>query len=98
MELLLILGGNPVYNSPADIGFAQGLQRVKTSVNVGLQFNETSLKTTWQIPESHFLEEWGDTRAYDGTVSILQPLIAPLYDTRSALTVLDALLQFPGRS
>jgi molybdopterin-containing oxidoreductase family iron-sulfur binding subunit len=67
-------------------------------VHVCQQFNETSEKTTWQIPESHFLEEWGDTRAYDGIVTIIQPLIAPLYGTRSALTVLDAMLNFPGRS
>lgn len=98
VELLLILGGNPVYNAPADFAFAKGLQKVKTSVHCALHFNETSLKTTWQIPESHFLEEWGDARSYDGTVSIMQPLIAPLYDTRSHLTLLDAILQFPGRS
>ncbi len=98
VELLLILGGNPVYNAPADFAFVQGLQKVKNSIHVALHFNETSLKSTWQIPESHFLEEWGDARAYDGTISILQPLIAPLYNTRSQLTVLDAILQFPGRS
>lgn len=98
VELLLILGGNPVYNAPADFTFAQGLQKVKNSIHASLHFNETSLKTSWRIPESHFLEEWGDARAYDGTVSILQPLIAPLYGTRSHLTVLDAILQFPGRS
>ncbi len=98
VELLLLLGGNPVYNAPADLAFAQGLQKVKNSIHAGLHFNETSLKTSWQIPESHFLEEWGDARAYDGTISILQPLIAPLYGTRSQLTVLDAILQFPGRS
>ncbi len=98
VELLLILGGNPIYNAPADFAFTQGLPKVKNSLHLSQQFNETSLKTTWQIPESHFLEEWADARAFDGTVSILQPLIAPLYDTRSALTVLDAILQFPGRS
>jgi Fe-S-cluster-containing dehydrogenase component/anaerobic selenocysteine-containing dehydrogenase len=98
VELLLILGGNPVYNAPVDFAIAKGLQKVKTSVHCALHFNETSLKTTWHIPESHFLEEWADARSYDGTVSIMQPLIAPLYDTRSHLTLLDAILQFPGRS
>ncbi len=98
VELLLILGGNPVYNAPADFAITEGLKKVKTSVHCALHFNETSLKTTWQIPESHFLEEWGDARSHDGTVSIMQPLIAPLYDTRSHLTLLDAILQFPGRS
>ena len=56
-------------------------QKVKTSIHVGLHFNETSLKSTWHIPEPHFLEDWGDTRALDGTVTFIQPLIAPLYDS-----------------
>ena len=98
VQVLLILGGNPVYNAPADFDFARALEQVKTSVHVGLHFNETSLKTTWHIPEPHFLEDWGDTRAYDGTVSIIQPLIAPLHDSHSQLKVLDAVLQWPGRS
>ncbi|MFL6451653.1 MAG: 4Fe-4S dicluster domain-containing protein [Bryobacteraceae bacterium] len=98
VQVLLILGGNPVYNAPADFAFTNALQKVKTSVHVALHFNETSLKATWHIPEPHFLEDWGDTRAYDGTVSIIQPLIAPLYDSHSQLQVLDAILGWPGRS
>ncbi len=99
VDLLLILGGNPVYNAPVDFNFTVGLERVKTSIHVGTHFNETSLIATWQIPETHFLEDWGDTRSLDGTISIIQPLIAPLYSgSRSQLQVLDAILQFPGRS
>jgi Fe-S-cluster-containing dehydrogenase component len=98
VQVLLILGGNPVYNTPVDLDFTKCLGNVKTSVHVGLHFNETSLKTTWHIPEPHFLEDWGDTRAYDGTISIVQPLIAPLYESHSQLQVLDAVLQWPGRS
>lgn len=99
VELLLILGGNPVYNAPLDFEFTQGLSRVKTSIHTGLHFDETSLKTSWHIPETHFLEDWGDTRAFDGTVSIIQPLIAALYDgSHSQLQILDAILQFPGRT
>ncbi|MFZ0594923.1 MAG: molybdopterin oxidoreductase [Bryobacteraceae bacterium] len=99
VDLLLILGGNPVYNAPVDFNFTAGLERVKTSIHVGTHFNETSLKSTWQIPETHFLEDWGDTRSLDGTISIIQPLIAPLYSgSRSQPQVLDAILQFPGRS
>jgi Fe-S-cluster-containing dehydrogenase component len=98
VQVLLVLGGNPVYNAPADFEFGKALEKVKTSVHVAMHFNETSLKTTWHIPEPHFLEDWGDTRAYDGTVSIIQPLIAPLYNSHSQLQVLDTILQWPGRS
>jgi Fe-S-cluster-containing dehydrogenase component/anaerobic selenocysteine-containing dehydrogenase len=99
VELLLILGGNPIYNAPLDFDFAKGLEKVKTSIHTGLHFDETSSKTTWHIPEPHFLEDWGDARALDGTVSILQPLIAPLYSgSHSQLQILDAIVQLPGRT
>ena len=99
VDLLLILGGNPVYNAPIDFNFTTGIEKVKTSIHVATQFNETSLKTTWHIPEPHFLEDWGDARSLDGTVSIIQPLIAPLYTAvHSQLRILDAMLQFPGSS
>ena len=58
VQVLLILGGNPVYNAPADFEFVRALQQVRTSIHVALHFNETSLKTTWHIPEPHFLEDW----------------------------------------
>jgi molybdopterin-containing oxidoreductase family iron-sulfur binding subunit len=99
IDLLLILGGNPVYNAPVDFEFATGIDKVRTSIHAATQFNETSLKTTWHIPEPHFFEDWGDARAMDGTVTIIQPLIAPLYGgSRSHLQILDGILQFPGRS
>ncbi|HLH06578.1 MAG TPA: TAT-variant-translocated molybdopterin oxidoreductase [Terriglobales bacterium] len=97
VEFLLIFGGNPVYNAPADLGFAERLRKVKTAAHVGLHFNETSVLCHWHIPEPHFLEDWSDARAFDGTVTILQPLIEPLYDSYSFLRVLDAIVQFPGR-
>ena len=98
VDTILILGGNPVFNAPADFNFTDALNKVKLSIRMGLHLDETSLKTTWHIPEPHFLEDWGDTRAYDGTISIMQPLIMPLYNSLSYLKVLDALLKFPGRS
>lgn len=98
VELLLILGGNPLYNAPTDFSFTSALGKIKTSIHVSLHLNETSLKTTWHIPEAHFLEDWSDARALDGTISILQPLIGRLYASRSHIEVLDAVLQFPGRS
>jgi Fe-S-cluster-containing dehydrogenase component/anaerobic selenocysteine-containing dehydrogenase len=97
VDVLLILGGNPIYNAPADLGFAGKLSRVKFSAHIGPTADETSTYCDWHVPESHFLEEWGDTRAYDGTVSIIQPLILPLYDSHSYLHLLDAIIAYPGR-
>ncbi len=99
VDVLLIMGGNPVYNAPVDFNFAEAFNNVKVSIHAATQFNETSLKATWHIPEPHFLEDWGDARSLDGTTSIIQPLIAPLYPgSRSQLQILDTMLQFPGRS
>ncbi len=98
VQMLLILGGNPVYNAPADFDFEDLVAKVPLSIHNSLHFNETSLHTTWHIPVSHFLEDWGDTRAFDGTTTIQQPLIAPLYDSHSHLELLDALLQPDGRT
>jgi molybdopterin-containing oxidoreductase family iron-sulfur binding subunit len=75
VELLVILGGNPVYTAPADFAFAQHLARVPLCVHLGLYVNETSALCHWHIPETHYLEAWGEARAYDGTVSLMQPLI-----------------------
>ena len=97
VELLLIFGGNPVYSAPADMAFADHLKKVHDIVHVGLHHNETSLLCHWHIPEPHFLEDWGDVRSTDGTITILQPLIEPLYESRSYLSVLDAIVKFPGR-
>jgi MoCo/4Fe-4S cofactor protein with predicted Tat translocation signal len=97
VDLLLILDGNPVFNAPVDFDFASRLNKVKTSIHVSLHHDETSVKCTWAIPESHFLEHWSDTRAFDGTITIAQPLIYPLYDSRSHLEFLDAVLRPPGR-
>jgi Fe-S-cluster-containing dehydrogenase component/anaerobic selenocysteine-containing dehydrogenase len=98
VELLLIFGGNPVYNAPSDLAFPEHLKKVKTVIHVSLYHNETSDLCHWHIPEPHFLEDWGDTRSLDGTVSIMQPLIEPLYESHSYLNLLDVIVQFPGRS
>ena len=98
VEVLLIVGGNPVYNAPADLAFAERLRKVKTAVHAGLHFDETSQLCDWHVPASHFFEEWSDSRAFDGTVTILQPMIEPLYETRSILALLDGIRQYPPRS
>ena len=83
VEMLVILGGNPVYAAPADLDFAAALDKVPLRVHHGLAPDETAERCHWHLPASHPLESWSDVRAADGTVSIVQPLIAPLYDTLS---------------
>jgi molybdopterin-containing oxidoreductase family iron-sulfur binding subunit len=87
VDLLVILGGNPAYDAPSDLGFADVLKsnKVQLRVHFGLYQNETAELCQWHINQAHELEAWGDARAYDGTVSIIQPLIAPLYSGKSAL-------------
>ena len=84
VNLLVVLSANPVYSAPADLDFATAMSRVPLRVHLGAHVNETAELCHWQIPEAHFLESWSDTRAFDGTVSIVQPLILPLYAARSA--------------
>ena len=83
----IILGGNPVYNAPADLNFAE-LLGLRDSIHLSLYRNETSQACKWHIPQTHWLEAWGDVRAWDGTASMAQPLIAPLYDGKSAIEFL----------
>src|SRR2546426_200219 len=97
VDMLVILGGNPVYAAPADLDFAANLLKVNLRVYLGLYDNETAELCQWHIPEAHYLEAWGDARAYDGTASIIQPLIAPLYDGKSAHELLAVLLGQPAR-
>ncbi len=96
VDALFIIGGNPVYDSPADIDFAAGLDKVAFRVHLGPYTNETSELCHWHLPESHYLEAWSDVRSIDGTVSIVQPLIRPLYKSHSAHELLSALNGKPG--
>lgn len=95
VDVLIILGGNPVYNAPADLGFKSALGSVAFRAHLSLYENETSAYCQWNIPEAHYLEGWGDIRAYDGTASIIQPLIQPLYDGKSASEFLSGLFDVP---
>jgi molybdopterin-containing oxidoreductase family iron-sulfur binding subunit len=88
---LLILGGNPVYDAPVDLGFADALKKVTNTAHLSGYVNETSTQCAWNLPESHYLEAWGDARSWDGTVSVVQPLIQPLYDSKSAIEVMALL-------
>jgi MoCo/4Fe-4S cofactor protein with predicted Tat translocation signal len=95
---LVMLGGNPAYNTPADLEFARHLSNVGLRVHLSSEVNETSALCQWHIPQNHFLECWGDARAFDGTVSLIQPLIQPLYEGKSPAEVIEAMLIQPGRN
>jgi molybdopterin-containing oxidoreductase family iron-sulfur binding subunit len=89
VETLIIIGGNPAYNTPADLRLdLNRLNKVKLRAHVSLYNDETSDLCHWHIPATHYLESWGDARSYDGTVTLVQPLIQPLYEGRSAYEVL----------
>jgi molybdopterin-containing oxidoreductase family iron-sulfur binding subunit len=92
VDLLLILDANPVYSAPADLHFADHVAKVKLRVHLGLYEDETAALCHWHIPAAHYLEAWSDVRTFDGTVSIVQPLVAPLYGGKSAHELLAVLL------
>jgi molybdopterin-containing oxidoreductase family iron-sulfur binding subunit len=98
VDLLLVLGGNPVFNSPVEIGMADRIQKARLRIHLSLYSDETSAVCQWHLPEAHYLESWGDARAFDGTVSIQQPLIQPLYNGKSQIEVLQMLTEDPEQS
>jgi molybdopterin-containing oxidoreductase family iron-sulfur binding subunit len=98
VEVLLILGGNPVYNAPADLSFGDAMANVRLRVHLTQHVNETSELCHWNIPEAHAMESWGDIRSFDGTISIIQPLIAPLKGGKTAHQLLAVLLGEIGTS
>ena len=91
VDLLVVIGANPVYSTPADLDFKTAMESVAMRVHAGLYHDETAELCHWHLPMAHDLEAWGDARSYDGTLTVVQPLIAPLYRGRSALEVLAAL-------
>jgi molybdopterin-containing oxidoreductase family iron-sulfur binding subunit len=88
VQTLVVLGGNPVFDAPADLDFATAMAKVPHSIALGQTFDETSSKAEWHIPRAHYLESWGDARAVGGTLSVVQPLILPLFGGRTAVEVL----------
>ncbi len=91
VDTLLVLDSNPAYAAPSDLNFIEALRHVPHVVHLGLYRDETGLLAEWHLPMAHQLEAWSDARAYDGTVGIAQPLIAPLFAGRSAHEVLAVL-------
>jgi molybdopterin-containing oxidoreductase family iron-sulfur binding subunit len=95
VHTLVCIGPNPAYATPGHIDMAALIRRVAESVYVGLYENETAGACTWAAPAAHFLESWGDARAYDGTLSLVQPLIEPLHGGRTVAEVLSLLAGAP---
>nr|HPI32786.1 TAT-variant-translocated molybdopterin oxidoreductase [candidate division Zixibacteria bacterium] len=91
IQALVMLGGNPAYNAPADLEFRAALAKVPTTVHLSTHRDETSQAALWHLPRAHYLEAWGDARAVDGTLSLVQPLIEPLYGGKSDSEVLALL-------
>ncbi|HRJ27539.1 MAG TPA: TAT-variant-translocated molybdopterin oxidoreductase [Fimbriimonadaceae bacterium] len=92
IDTLLIFGGNPSYTVPKNYGFNEALSKVNLKVHHTLYFDETSERCDWSLPASHYLEAWGDARSFDGQISVVQPLIAPLYNSESVLEILSVFL------
>ena len=103
VDWLVMLNANPIYTAPADLNFGDAFNKVftadvgntKTAVHLGSHLDETGQVSHWHIPAAHYLESWSDVRAYDGTVSIIQPMIDPLYGGRTAHHVFQTLLNEP---
>ena len=85
VDTLFMLGVNPVYDAPSELNFEEALSNVQDTVHLGRLRNETAQVARWHLPRTHYLEQWGDGRAYDGTLSVIQPLIRPLYDDAHSL-------------
>src|ERR1017187_2591385 len=98
VEVLLVIGGNPAFTAPGELGMRDRLKKAKLRIRLGLYADETSQVCQWQVPETHFLETWGDARAFDGTVTIQQPLIQPLYSGRSAMQLLQSFTGEPEKT
>ncbi len=95
VDWLVILNANPIYDAPADLNFADAFNKANIVAHLGSHVDETGQISHWHVPAAHYLEYWSDARAYDGTVSIVQPLIDPLFGGHSAHEVLQSLLDDP---
>ena len=95
VDWLIILNANPIYDAPADLDFATAFNEAKIVAHLGSHYDETGHQAHWHVPAAHYLESWSDARAYDGTVSIVQPMIDPLYGGHTAHDVFQTLLNEP---
>jgi MoCo/4Fe-4S cofactor protein with predicted Tat translocation signal len=98
VQTLVVLGGNPVFDAPADFDFGTAMARVPQVIALGHAVDETSSRAAWHIPRAHYLESWGDARAAGGTLSVVQPLILPLFGGKSVVEVLGLMAAGEERS
>ena len=96
VEVLIIVGGNPVFDAPGDLDFTEAMEHVGFRAQLSFYEDETSERCHWHVPQSHYLEAWSDIRAYDSTASIVQPLIQPLYNSKSAHELIGAMIGQAG--
>ncbi len=92
VETLVVAGANPVYAGPPDLAIGEKIEQVDLTFHLGLHHDETAERCRWHVPRSHPLEAWGDVRSVEGTVSILQPAIEPLYNTHTCLELFGQFL------
>ena len=98
INTLVILGGNPVYSAPVDLGFGQAMMKAGTRIHLSHNLDATSSQCTWHIPRAHYLESWGDAVAWDNTLMSVQPLIAPLFGGKTATEVMSVILDETPRT
>lgn len=91
VKTLIVLGANPAFTVPADFDFTTLIAQIPRSIYIGTDFDETAALCTWHAPQAHYLESWGDAKSFDGTVSLQQPLILPLYGGKTVYEILGAM-------
>lgn len=98
VDTLVVLGGNPAYDVPAELKFADAMGKVAHTIRLGQYDDETAALSQWYLPQTHDLETWGDGRSYDGTLTIRQPLLTPLHRGVSEIELVSLLLQLENRN
>ncbi len=91
VDTLVVIGCNPVFDAPADLEFAAKYTKVPTTVHLGVNLDETAVASTWHINRAHYLESWGDVASWDGTISCVQPMIAPIFGGKTELELLGVI-------
>ena len=96
VKTLIILGGNPAFNTPTELGFDDLIGQVEEVIRVGLHADETSALATSHVPMKHFLEAWGDNLSWEGSYLSQQPIIEPLYPSVSEIELIAFLAGLPS--